>query len=632
MRLINARTLQLEPPRYGEVPRYAILSHTWEEQEVTLQEFISATDDIKTKKGYAKIVQACHLAIQDHIEYVWVDTCCIDKTSSTELAEAINSMFRWYRGAVVCYAYLSDWEPAAQGLEASMAGLTVDGFDAACGPPRSCRWFKRGWTLQELVAPGRVEFFDKSWKFRGEKGELTRHLHQITGIQTEVLMNFPSMYRLPIIARMSWASRRKTTRVEDRAYCLMGIFGVNMPLLYGEGEKAFTRLQHEIIKLTGDISIFGWSTGQPLSLGSTPRGGFKGSDIWASPLLARSPSLFQNPAKNLNPWEGMCWKEYSVTNVGIRIKCCLVQACWVHPKLSSIVGIDTGPPSQPTSESCDVSCEDRFYALELSDNIGGSSSQQSWGGEWGIILHKLRPDWFVRNGDELVWLGPVRGRRNNSTWKHARTAARDIYLASDSNIPGHGADPGQTVVVQTLRVGLYGSNLRFRSAFPETRWDFIGFDFFLGTVPWHQRWGIISVQVSWSAGPGDTTGNISLSRSASLRSQNKSQVLSGGPCRPCIFFNYEPGHLWILDEEQAKGALGNIRRCGSDWSSEDVEGLLRDEGLLKNPKSLTVGYDEPRNKEGGAIVTETIAGREICVEMLTDEDGSWRELHVKCMG
>jgi len=150
MRLINARTLQLEPPRYGEVPRYAILSHTWEEQEVTLQEFTSATDEIKAKKGYAKIVQACHLAIQHDIEYIWVDTCCIDKTSSTELAEAINSMFQWYRGAVVCYAYLSDWEPAARGLEASMASLTVDGFDAACGPPRSCRWFKRGWTLQEL--------------------------------------------------------------------------------------------------------------------------------------------------------------------------------------------------------------------------------------------------------------------------------------------------------------------------------------------------------------------------------------------------------------------------------------------------------------------------------------------------
>lgn len=450
-------------------------------------------------------------------------------------------------------------------------------------------------------------------------------------------MSFKNMYRLPIIIKMSWASTRETTRVEDRAYSLMGIFGVNMPLLYGEGEKAVIRLQHEIIKLTGDISIFGWSVGRPRSLGSTPRDGVMPSreitHTW--PLLAESPSFFSNPAKDLNPWGRTSSIEYSVTNVGIRIRCCLVQACWVHPKLSSIVGIDlmmVASPWQTTSESCDVSCGYRFYALELSDNIGGSSSQQSWGGEWGIILRKLKPDWFARTDPELVWLGPVRGRRNSSAWNHARTAARDIYLANYLPKPGYGTDPGQTLVVQTLRVRLFGSNLRFRSAFPETRWDFIGFDFFLGTVPWHQRWGIISVQVSWSAGSGDTTSNTSLSRSASLRSQNKSQSLPGGPCRPCIFFNYESGHLWILDEEQAKGTLGNIRRCGSEWSSEDVESLLHDEGLLKSPKALTVGYNEPRNKEGGAIVTETIAGRDIRVELVTDEEGSWRKLHVKCTG
>ena len=251
MRLINATTLALESFNEDAAPPYVILSHTWgsESDEVTLQEMKVAADHsespvgqpsmaaaVRCKPGFIKIKEAARMALSHECEYIWVDTCCIDKTSSSELSEAINSMFKWYQAAEVCLAYLSDVAATGQ------ADLDIPHI-------KSSRWFTRGWTLQELIAPDDVRFYSQDWSFLGSKsGELRHLLFDITGIEEFVLNGVFSIEDVSIAQRMQWASKRRTTRQEDMAYCLMGLFNVNMPLLYGEGERAFIRLQDEIIK------------------------------------------------------------------------------------------------------------------------------------------------------------------------------------------------------------------------------------------------------------------------------------------------------------------------------------------------------------------------------------------------
>ncbi|KAI6142967.1 hypothetical protein BKA82DRAFT_4186992 [Pisolithus tinctorius] len=205
---------------------------------------------VRERYGYQKIIKSCEQAKKDGYEWLWVDTCCIDKRSSSELSEAINSMYRWYRNAQVCYAYLND-------VDEEVFPVERDGkkFDKSNGWPE---WFVRGWTLQELIAPKRVEFFNKDWVSIGNKRRLALVLEDITKIQTDVVMDGLAGRRLSVAQIMSWAADRKTTRVEDRAYSLMGLFGVNMPMLYGEGEKAFQRLQLEIIRTSSDHTIFAW--------------------------------------------------------------------------------------------------------------------------------------------------------------------------------------------------------------------------------------------------------------------------------------------------------------------------------------------------------------------------------------
>jgi hypothetical protein len=239
MRLLDTTTLKLtEFTR--DVPPYAILSHTWGDEEVTFQEIDLPERD--KKKGFAKIRWCCQQAKHDALEWAWVDTCCIDKTSSAELSEAINSMYNWYREAQVCYVYMED--------------VPDPDSDRFC----SARWFTRGWCLQELIAPRAVEFYSADWREIGTKLSLCEQISEITGIPKEVLLNPDSALDQCCLAeRMSWASARKTSRVEDEAYCLLGIFGVHMPLLYGEGERAFFRLQEEIIRHTEDYSFLLWS-------------------------------------------------------------------------------------------------------------------------------------------------------------------------------------------------------------------------------------------------------------------------------------------------------------------------------------------------------------------------------------
>lgn len=238
MRLLNTRTKKLEEFA-ASPPDYVILSHRWLEEEVTFQDTRRRT--FKRMKGYAKLSAACDKARALRFHYIWMDTCCIDKSSSSELSEAINSMYTWYRNALLCIVYLHD--------------VHKDGW--ASEIPRS-QWFKRGWTLQELIAPAELLFVDKNWEEIGRKSNLATVLSKITKVDEYVLLT-GDMEGVSIATKMSWAATRETTRIEDRAYSLMGIFDVNMPTIYGEGDKAFIRLQEEIIKRSHDQSIFAWN-------------------------------------------------------------------------------------------------------------------------------------------------------------------------------------------------------------------------------------------------------------------------------------------------------------------------------------------------------------------------------------
>lgn len=165
-------------------------------------------------------------------------SCCIDKTSTAELSESINSMFRWYQKAKVCYAYLEDVDDVSEFARS--------------------RWFTRGWTLQELIAPKDLYFYSTNWALLGNKNDLQGDLETITGISRDVLSGATHSRKVCIATRMRWAANRQTTRIEDIAYCLMGIFDVQMPLLYGEGKRAFARLQQEIMRGSDDQSLFAW--------------------------------------------------------------------------------------------------------------------------------------------------------------------------------------------------------------------------------------------------------------------------------------------------------------------------------------------------------------------------------------
>ncbi|KAI5462202.1 heterokaryon incompatibility protein-domain-containing protein [Mariannaea sp. PMI_226] len=247
MRLINVETLQMEEFFGDAIPKYAILSHTWGEEEVSFDDW-HQPERAARMKGYAKIMGTCSFVSGiTGLNYVWVDTACIDKRSSADLSEAINSMFHWYGSSQVCLVYLAD----------------VDAPD---------QWFTRGWTLQELLAPRHVLFLSRDWRLLGNVPWLVDDICEVTGIPDRFLTKDLKLSMASVAQRMSWAAGRQTTRVEDMAYCLLGLFNINMPLLYGEGPKAFWRLQAEIIKESYDHSIFSWQRDTDPERGITRRG------------------------------------------------------------------------------------------------------------------------------------------------------------------------------------------------------------------------------------------------------------------------------------------------------------------------------------------------------------------------
>ena len=286
MRLLQAATIKLERFEIN-IPPYAILSHTWGRDEVTFQDM--EKPNVVEKAGYLKIKYSCEEAVRRDLEYVWVDTCCIDKSSCAELSEAINSMFKWYEDAVECFAYLED---------------VHDVFDEDAF--RGSQWFRRGWTLQELLAPSKLTFFSSNWGKVGTRATHCQLISSATRIETGYLLDGYKVFRQASIAqRMSWAAGRSTERIEDRAYSLLGIFGINMPLLYGEGCNAFARLQQEIMKNSDDQTLFAWEeTGPGLE--------------WSP--FATSPDAFKSAKDYVRDEFTMHMGPYAITNRGLGLR------------------------------------------------------------------------------------------------------------------------------------------------------------------------------------------------------------------------------------------------------------------------------------------------------------------------
>lgn len=355
MRLLHVTSFALEERLGDSIPPYAILSHTWGplEDEVLYSDVCNGLKPGTTEKpGWAKVQNSCQQACVDGYSYIWIDTCCIDKSSSAELSEAINSMWQWYQRAGICYAYLedvalgtpkvfTDWSEVPEHVLND--GYTTEDITTDDGRTvkvvwlkdtapvvrsfTKSRWFTRGWTLQELIAPRDVEFYSSSWVLiasRQRNKDYAQRIEEKTGIPLSILrraacscpqhrqrVTIPDLkctscgQRLNSLAildshsiaeRMSWAAGRKTTRLEDRAYSLLGLFGVHMPLLYGEGDRAFLRLQDEIIKISDDDSILAFArkyeNSQNHLLAESPDA-FHKSDIALPPIRTRlvAPSM-----------------------------------------------------------------------------------------------------------------------------------------------------------------------------------------------------------------------------------------------------------------------------------------------------------------------------------------------------
>lgn len=319
---INPRAKVMEE-RNDTAIKYAILSHRWS-NEVNYSEMVGLTtiekkdsDDVRKRAGFQKIISSCQQAQVDGLEWLWVDTCCIDKRSSAELSEAINSMYRWYANSSKCYAYLHDVEDASFPMDRDNEKYhRFNGWS---------EWFSRGWTLQELIAPKDVRFFNKRWNPIGNKYSLASTLHKITRVPTRILEGGLSAERVSVAQIMSWAADRETTRVEDRAYSLIGLFGVHMPMLYGEGCNAFHRLQLEIIRMSNDQSIFAWghsvTVGRSGSVLADDPNFFRDcNDVLKKDLDAFINDLkYDIPSDELLAFEDERHHTYSVTNAGIQM-------------------------------------------------------------------------------------------------------------------------------------------------------------------------------------------------------------------------------------------------------------------------------------------------------------------------
>lgn len=251
IRLLNIYTLNFKEFHEHGAPPYAIASHRWQDDEATFKDVLKGRN--QDSPGFLKIRGFCDLVKSwrfggfiDQIDWLWIDTCCIDRKSSAELSEAINSMYGWYADAEICVAYLFDVQ-FRQGV-----------YDL-----ESSEWFERGWTLQELIAPTIVLFTDCQWNVIGHKEggqhestsllphmgpQINDRISRRTKVPANVLLDPADLDQVSYEVRLSWMNERHTTRVEDQAYCLLGIFDIYMPLIYGERQQATRRLLNEILR------------------------------------------------------------------------------------------------------------------------------------------------------------------------------------------------------------------------------------------------------------------------------------------------------------------------------------------------------------------------------------------------
>lgn len=259
MRLLDTTTFELSSNSLSVFKQegYAIFSHRWSVSEITFKELGGHIDTLRAagttplkSPQQEKIRGACQIARAKGIRWMWIDTCCLDKSSTAEISEFLNSMFQWYRDAKLCITYLSDVVRKGDGRE---------DFSDEGGRPSV--WFSRGWALQELLAPRHLEFFDKNWDPIGDRAELAEQIEKTTNIQSKYLKGETEGEdpRAACIAmKFSWIANRQTERDEDMAYSILGLCGVTMGPQYGEGWGAFMRLQKELLSISGDESLFAW--------------------------------------------------------------------------------------------------------------------------------------------------------------------------------------------------------------------------------------------------------------------------------------------------------------------------------------------------------------------------------------
>ncbi|KAK5739471.1 hypothetical protein LTS12_025272 [Elasticomyces elasticus] len=241
LKLDDSGDVQFVEPSGDRLPEYGILSHTWgpDETELTFDDVRNGTG--RDKAGYAKVQFCGEQARMHDLHYFWADTCCINKADFTEITEAINSMFNWYSRATKCYVYLADVSANKRDQDGETRGLWETAF-------RNSRWHTRGWTLQELLAPTEVEFFSRECRSLGNKDDLGQLIERATGIPASALRGVP-LRTFSVEERMQWAAQRRTKKVEDKWYSMLGVFGVHMTLIYGEGaDSAENRLTDEIGK------------------------------------------------------------------------------------------------------------------------------------------------------------------------------------------------------------------------------------------------------------------------------------------------------------------------------------------------------------------------------------------------
>ena len=405
MHLLNVRD-----PRYPrledfleDVPPYAILSHTWERDEVTFQDIQNMTEALSRKAGYEKILACSEKAYSHNYSYCWIDTCCIDKSSSAELSEAINSMFRWYQKSGMCFVYLAD----------------VPIVDARTRMMQS-RWFERGWTLQELLAPKDMVFYSRDWIRIGTKMDLRKPISEITGIELRFLEGWP-LEEVCVAQKMFWASGRKTTRAEDMAYCLLGLFDVKMPLLYGEGDKAFIRLQEEIMKKPLDHSLFAWEREPHES---------------AAGLLAPAPRFFKK-AKGIVPFTNIDSMPYQMTNRGVQM------ALPLHESDSeSMAALDCWKMTKSAGRATQSRVWIRLLRPETANAIGASSGVE-----------------YARSNVQYI------GTRELAAPKQLRTI---FILATHSGFRLRGHPKDFACIVNTR---LPGSEYFLTTKWPNAAWD-----------------------------------------------------------------------------------------------------------------------------------------------------------------